>query len=129
MATEWGRTTFLTTKDVKIRIKWYDTSGVLHTLGTMPDFTFNFWIENRESTKLTATKVGEMLTNCYINEEDGYLYINIPKTRLRQEGYVNHQNPYLRIQRLVMTRLSLLLAGSQFTDTYKIHYYGRHWNN
>ena len=79
MATEWGRTTFLTTKDVKIRIKWYDTSGVLHTLGTMPDFTFNFWIENRESTKLTATKVGETLTNCYIDEEDGYLYVNIPK--------------------------------------------------
>lgn len=76
---EWGDTVFLTTSDVKVRVKWYDTNGVLHTLGTMPDFTFKFWIENRESTKITATKAGETLTNCYINEEDGYLYINLPK--------------------------------------------------
>ena len=76
---EWGDTVFLTTSDVKVRVKWYDTNGVLHTLGTMPDFTFKFWIENRESTTLTATKSGETLTNCYINDEDGYLYVNIPK--------------------------------------------------
>jgi hypothetical protein len=79
MATEWGITTFLTTKDLKVRIPFRNTDGDLYTLATMPDFTLKFWIENRESTKLTATKVGEMLTNCYIDEEDGYLYVNIPK--------------------------------------------------
>ena len=80
MKTEWGRTTILTTKDLKVRIPFRNTDGDLYTLATMPDFTLKFWIENRESTKLTATKVGEMLTNCYIDEEDGYLYVNIPKT-------------------------------------------------
>ena len=79
MATEWGRTTFLTTKDLKVRIPFRNTDGDLYTLATMPDFTLKFWVENRESTKLTATKVGELLTNCYIDEEDGYLYVNIPK--------------------------------------------------
>ena len=79
MKTEWGRTTFLTTKDLKVRIPFRNTDGDLYTLATMPDFTLKFWVENRESTKLTATKVGETLTNCYIDEEDGYLYVNIPK--------------------------------------------------
>ena len=79
METEWGKTTFLTTKDLKVRIPFRNTDGDLYTLATMPDFTLKFWIENRESTTLTATKSGETLTNCYINDEDGYLYVNIPK--------------------------------------------------
>ena len=43
MATEWGRTTFLTTKDLKVRIPFRNTDGDLYTLATMPDFTLKFW--------------------------------------------------------------------------------------
>ena len=79
MSTEWGRLNYLTTSDVKIRFKWHGSDGKTHTIDTMPDFTFKFYIENRKTTALTASKSGSELTNCYINEEDGYLYVNIPK--------------------------------------------------
>ena len=75
MATEWGITKFRKDRDVKFRITQKD-NGAIVPIVDMPDFTLKFYIENRETQVVTATKAGGALTGCY--EDGGYIFVNIP---------------------------------------------------
>jgi len=90
MATEWGVINLKKEKDNKIVVN-LDESGATIPVADMPDFTLKFYIENRETSAITATKVGEVLTGCY--ESGGFILVNIPADTFAAGRMVVAQEP------------------------------------